>query len=142
MAQRKGKKAKYVTYAQKGLLEDDIWKKILKDYPTELLCSLRKNLKSVPGLTEKFNRKTRYFGYCTGNDKDRLYIYVQKKRLQIDLCIDKENEKKIKDDHFEVVFVNNFQGRNNWITGWRVPHNAENKEIVMKWLLKAFDKNL
>jgi len=142
MKVQRGKKPKYLIRAEIGLLNDHIWQQTLHNYPTSLVCLIRqKLLKEVPGMTESFNTKSRYFGYWTGNDKDRLYIYVQKNNLRIDLCINREYEKNIKKNSFGVIFVNNFQSQNNWITGWRVPHNTENKEAIMKWLLKAFDRN-
>jgi hypothetical protein len=136
----KGKKANNLVYAKQGLLEESNWKHALKNRPAELVCRIRKELSSkVRGLNEKFNRNSRYFGYWMGDDKDRLYIYVQKKYLRIDLCIDRQYEKNVRKDGFEVVFVNNFQGRNNWLTGWRIPHTTQNIKTVLKWLCKAFE---
>lgn len=75
MKQKRGKKAKYITYAQWGLLEDNDWKQTLRNYPTELICSIRKKLKEAfPDLTEKFNCNSHYFGYWRGNDPDKLYL--------------------------------------------------------------------
>jgi len=142
MKRQRGKKSKYLKRSESGLLEDSIWQLSLQNYPKSLISLIRKELiNRVPGITESFNTNSRYFGYWTGEDKDRLYIYIQKKHLRIDLCIDKRHEKEIVKDGFEVVFTNNFQGRDDWITGWRVPHDTESKEAVMKWLCKAFGKN-
>jgi hypothetical protein len=103
------------------------------------LCRTRRELaKHVPGLNEKFNRRCRYFGYWSKDGEDRLYIFVQKKRLSILLRINRDFEKAINKSGFEVHFVNNFQGRAGWLTGFRVPHDAKNINTVMKWLLKAF----
>lgn len=122
-----------------GLLPDTYWRDDLRAYPTELLYRIRQSLlKSVPELAEKFSASGHYFGYCKGHDKDRVYLYMQKKCLRIDLCISRENEKAIKEAGFEINFVNNFQGRIGWLTGWQVPHNTENIETVMKWLCTAF----
>ena len=136
---RRGKKAKYVVYAEKGLLEDSKWRSSLKSYPTKLLCRTRRELvKRVPGLNEKFNRRCRYFGYWSRDGEDRLYIFVQKKRLNILLRINRYFEKAINKNGFEVHFINNFQGRAGWLTGFRVSYDAKNTNTVMKWLLKAF----
>jgi len=133
-------KAKYLVYAKIGLVDDRIWEGPLENYPTDLVCSIRKQLmKNIPGLTEKFNTNSRYFGYSTGTDKDRAYIYVQKKGLRIDLHISRDFEANLKEEGFEVHFVNNFQGRAGWLTGWRVPYTTS-IERVMKWLLKAFNE--
>jgi len=143
MKEKRGKKAKYLVCAVKGLLKDSVWKKTLKNYPTGLVCSIREQLlKNVPGLTEKFNTNSRYFGYWTGADKDRAYIYVQKKDLRIDLDICTKREADLQKAGFEVRYIHNFQGRNRWLTGWRVPHTTTNIRAVVKWLLKAFEEDM
>lgn len=126
MKENRGKQAKYLVCAEKGLLKDSVWKRTLKDYPTDLVCSIREQLlKKVPGLTEKFNTNSRYFGYWTGADKDRVYIYLQRKELRIDLCVGRRFEAELRRAGFEVRYVNNFQGRAGWLTGWRVPHRSK-----------------
>jgi hypothetical protein len=143
MKESRGKKAKYLVRAEKGVLKDSVWKRTVKGYPTELLCSIREQLhKKVPGLTEKFNTNSRYFGYWTGADKDRAYIYVQKKGLRIDLCISSKSETDLRKAGFEVRYVKNFQGRARWLTGWCVPPTTTNIRTVMKWLLKAFREDM
>lgn len=141
MKKSRGKKPKYIVFSDNGLLKEECLK-TLKDYTTSLLCSIRKELSNkIRGLNEKFNYRSRYFGYWRGDDKDRLYIYVQKKYLRIDLCIDREKyEKDVIQDGFKVHFINNFQGRNNWLTGWLVPHDTAKLDVVIKWIFQAFDK--
>jgi len=137
--ENRGKKGKYLVYAEKGLLKNSVWKGPLDNYQTKLMRLIREQLKEkVSGLTEKFNTNSRYFGYWTGTEKDRAYIYVQKKNLRIDLLINRDSEAKMKKEDFEVCFTNNFQGRAGWLTGWRVPHTTS-IERVMKRLLKAFN---
>jgi hypothetical protein len=137
---RRGKKAKYLVYAERGLLEDNKWRRSLKNCPTELLCRVRRELaRRVPGLNEKFNRRCCYFGYWSRDGEDRLYLFVQKKRLSILLRISRDFEKAIHKNGFEVHFINNFQGRAGWLTGFRVLHDTKNVNTVMKWLLKAFE---
>jgi hypothetical protein len=142
MKGKRGKKGKYLVLAKKGLVEDSVWKRTLKNYPTDLVRSIRVQLlKEVPGLTEKFNTNARYFGYSTGTDKDRAYIYVQKKCLLINLNISRDSEAGLREANFEVRFIDNFQGKTGWLTGWRVPHTTSNIETVMTWLLKAFNED-
>ena len=141
MKGKRGKKGKYLVRAEKGLVKDSEWKPALKNYPTDLVCSIREQLlEKVPGLTEKFNRSSRYFGYWTGTDEDRAYIYVQKKDLRIDVHISQDLAADLQKAGFEVRFTNNFQGRARWLTGWRVPHSTKNIKTVMTWLLKAFNE--
>ena len=142
MKGERGKKGKHLVFAEKSLVQDKEWKQALNKYPTDLLCSIREQLLNrVPGLTEKFNTNSRYFGYWTGTDKDRAYIYIQKKYLRIDLNISQELVADLQKAGFEVRITNNFQGRARWLTGWRVPHTTKNIETVMTWLLKAFNED-
>jgi len=124
-----------------GLLADKIWKAQLRNYPTELLSLIRKSLlEKVPNLGEKFNQAGLYFGYRVGNRKDQAYIYVQKKNLIIDLCINRNFRKELKQAGFEVKYRDNFQGRADWLTGWRIPQSTLNLKPVLKWLGKALEK--
>ena len=139
-SKRYGKKAKYVIYAENGLVTDKKWQAKLRGYPISLVCLIRAALvERVLGITEKFNSNSRYFGYRIGTDEDRAYIYVQKKRLVIDLCISRNFTKRIRRLGFEVKFRNNFQGRAGWLTGWQVPKSTLNLEPVVKYLCKAFE---
>lgn len=141
MKGQRGKAGEYVTIAKKGLLNRSVWRRSLEDYPTSLICQIREELsKRVPNLREKFNSNSRYFGFCKGEDEDRAYIYVQKKNLSIHLCISRDYAKELRKAGFEIRYVNNFQGRAGWLTGWRVPHSAKNLRTVMKWLCMAFER--
>ena len=138
---KKNRRSTNILSANVGLLKDVEWKKFLQDRNTTLLCSIRKSLASkISGLTEKFNKQSRYFGYWIGTDKDRVYIYVQKKGLRIDLFIKKNNSKEIR-KRFKVKFVNNFQGKAGWLTGWYVPYSTKNINFVVQYLSKAFKRN-
>jgi hypothetical protein len=139
MKGQRGKKAKYVKYAEKGLIKDGVWKKILQSYPSTLIKAIRQRLiAEIPNLNEKFNTKSRYFGYYTKDNEDRLYIYVRKEKLRIDLCISRDFEAAIRNDGFIIKYLNNYQGRNGWLTGWHVPQSTTDVKTVLKWLCKAF----
>lgn len=139
MKQKRGKKAKYIIYATAGFLENVDWEQTLEDYPTELVCSIRKKLKeTVPDLTEKFNYNYPYFGYRQGNGPDKLYLYIQKKSIKIDIQISKEYKKEIEMEGFEIREANNFQAREGWITGWYIPQSTKDITVIMKWLTKPF----
>jgi hypothetical protein len=141
-SKQKGKASKYVIYSERGLLKDDQWKSYLKNRPIQLVTKIRSHLKKqIPGLADKFNYKSRYFGLRVKDDKDKIYIYVQKKGLRIDLCIGRENEEKLKRAGFNVKYVNNYQGRSGWLTGWRVPHDTKKFNNVLKWITKAFEES-
>jgi len=141
MKKARGKKAKYVILAEKGLLEEPAWRVKLQSFPLGLICLIRKELlKSVPGVTEKFNGNSRYFGYR--DDKDRIYIYIQKKQLVIDLCISPDFASTLINHGFKVKPRDNFQGQNGWLTGWQVPHTRTDINFIVKSLNKAFERNL
>jgi hypothetical protein len=133
-------KTKNVILSEKGLVDDSVWKSEMKDCPTTLVRLIRERLvKEIPAIKEKVNTYgPYYFGYWKGLDKDKAYIYVQKKCLRIDLCISREHEKDLQNQGYIVKYHNNYQGRAGWLTGWKVPHNTENIDTVMKWLCMAF----
>ena len=138
--------------AKIGLLEDRYWRDSLKDFPIDLLCAIRKELEqSIPLLTEKFNPSNIcYFGYKkklnsslvnileSDYNKDKAYIYIQKKHLRIDLDIDRTFEQELIKAGYEVKHLDNFQGTADWLTGWHVPHSTKDVKQVMKWLGMAF----
>ncbi len=142
---KKRRRSENIVSAEEGLLKNEVVINILKKYlkapEIEYVCSLRKSLdnKKIAGLTEAFNKKSRYFSYWKGKDKDRVYIYVQKKCLRIDLCIKNKdkNEREILNEGFKVKFVNNFQGKAGWLTGWYVPYSTKNINVVVKYLSNA-----
>jgi len=140
MKGQRGKKGTYVIRAKRGMLSDTTWRRTLKDYPTSLICLIRERLlKKIPGLTEKFNTHSRYFGYWKGEEKDKAYIFVQKKTLCIHLCISRDYEEEIHRAGFKIRYSHNFQGRVGWLTGWYVPHSTKNINVVVKYLSKAFE---
>ena len=134
------KKGKYVTIANTGLLSEEYWKPSLKGYPLSLTLEIRKQLRSnIKGIAEKYNRNSRYFGYRQKEGPDAVYIYIQKKGLRIDLRIDREFEDELKRAGFKVKYINNFQGRAGWLTGWKVPHDTKKLKFIMRMLYKAFE---
>ena len=143
MKGQRGKKGTYVIRAKIGLLSNLAWRRTLKDYPTSLICLIRERLlKKIPELSEKFNSNSRYFGYWIGDDKDRVYIYVQKEQLVIDLCISSDFATALKKQGFKVKPRDNFQGQAGWLTGWQVPHSTTKIGFVVTQLCKAFKSNL
>jgi hypothetical protein len=145
MKGHRGKKSINVICAKKGLLGEKVWKPILKRYPTSLVCLIRERLlKKIPDITEKFNRNSRYFGYWVGDDKDRVYIYVQKKQLVIDLYISTDSDftTVIKERGFKIKPRSNFQGHAGWLTGWQVPQSTTDIDQIADWLCKAFKGDL
>ena len=138
-----GKRAIHVIRAKKGLLAKTHWQRTLQAYPTSLITLVREKLqKKIPGITEKFNSNSRYFGYWNGDDKDRIYIYVQKKNIVIDLNIELSCVSELEKEDFVIKPRDNFQGQAGWLTGWQVPHSTTKIDFVVTQLCKAFEENL
>lgn len=139
----RGKQSEQPIRAKNGLLDDSVWRSKLRGYPSSLLCLIRQRLqKEIPGITESFNTNSLYFGYRVGTQKERAYIYIQKEKLRIDLCISRDFELDIRKKGFEIHYSNNFQGRAGWLTGWQIPHLTKDTDAVVTWLCKAFEENL
>ncbi len=151
------RKGNTIYQAKVGLLKDKYWRYLLKDYPIDLLCVIRKALEeSIPLLVEKANTRTHglvYFAYkvrnrdAARNDfSKRSYgtgkakIFIRKKNLCIDLDIDRKFEQELREAGYAVKYSNNFQGRGGWLTGWHVPHSTKDVQKVMKWILMAFKR--
>jgi hypothetical protein len=111
---------------------DDLVRDVLRGYALEVLMELRKRLKAVfPDLREKYNRAGRYFGYATGFNRDALYVYVQKRRLVLDLRVPPEHANALAEQGFEVRPRNNFQGKAGWLTGLRVPGGTKRLDVIL-----------
>ncbi len=145
MKKARGKKGKYLIYPdnRNGLVEDYKWKGYLDKYPDGLIRQIRLKLaERLPGLSEKFNHNSKYFGYRVKDEKDRVYIYVQKKNLVIDLHIKPSYVNELEKEGFIIKPRDNFQGQNGWLTGWKVPQSTTDVDPVVNWLCKAFESNL
>ncbi len=114
-----------------------IWRPFFSSYPSNLinvLNLLRQDLAELtPNLREKFNIKSRYFGYGLHGSSDRVYIYVQRKKLVVDIDISIYQIKKL--GEFTISLRNNYQRRAGWATGWGIPYSKleqprKRKEIV------------
>lgn len=145
MKKTRGKKGMYLIYPDngKGLVENNKWERYLKKYPDGLIRQIRLKLaERFPDLNEKFNYKSKYFGYRLKDEKDKLYIFTQKKNLCVLLCMSRDYEGEIRRAGFEIRYWHNFQGRHGWLTGWYVPHSTKKVGTVVKWLFRAFEGNL
>jgi hypothetical protein len=106
--------------------------KVLRKYldPSQIadVEGLRKRLlEKMPDLQEKFNKKSKYLGYRRKDESDCLYLYLQRKRIVVDLRIDPQLL-----NGFEVKHRENYQGKSGWLTGWRIPY----MDFVVSTMLK------
>jgi len=84
------------------------------------------------------NPNSRYLGYATGQ-ADGAYIYVQRKRLRIDLKIPADRAEEITEAGFEVKHSDNFQAKQGWLTGLQVPHDSKRLDEVVDLLVEALE---
>lgn len=122
----------------KGLVALESLQRTLRDYPTELLLSLRQQLaKACPDLKEKLNTKSRYLGYGLVGCSYNVYVYVQKKNLLIDIRLSPDHADAFRKLGFEVRPRDNYQAKAGWLTGVFVPHDTERRAEVAALILKA-----
>jgi hypothetical protein len=114
----------------------------LDSYPHELLGTIRAALASkCHGVVEKPNHKSRYLSYKKSNANKAAYIYFQRNCLVIDLNLSVDRLEEVEALGLEVKPKNNFQAKNGWLTGLRVPYDTDKQNEVVSLLLEALTKN-
>ena len=94
-------------------------------YPLATVLELRAKLKQAcPELREKLNSNSRYLAYAVGSGSDRLYVYIMRHGLVLDLRIPKDKAEQVRAKGFAVRERDNYQGRAGWLTGVRVAHDT------------------
>lgn len=122
----------HIIKSDSGLIPHWVWSPFFSGYPTDLIQLLREDLgKRIPNIREKVNVKLRYFGYSLAKSADKLFIYIQHKKIVIDIDIDQTGTSP----GFTYTFRNNFQRRSGWLTGWLIPYDKlqddrQRQEIV------------
>ena len=75
-----------------------------------------------------------------------LYVCHYNKWLEhkmvCDICVKTSHVRDIRREGFKVKLRGNWQGQVDWLTGWQVPHDTKKINVIIKWLLKAFEGNL
>jgi hypothetical protein len=132
----------HVFKARHGLLPEKVWDGLLSDYDTRFVRWLREELAiRVDGLTEKFNdaRGRHYFGYSSAGLPDWLYIWVQKRKLVVDVKLSGERVGQLRSLGFTVSLRRNWQGRAGWLTGWDIPYDLgwEKRQAILEIMLEA-----
>lgn len=127
-----------VVIADAGLLpKETIWD-AMSGYPLELVMELRDRLSvKCVGLREKLNRNSRYLGYSRVGRRDTLYVYVQKKRLVLDVLVSDARAEEFGRKGFEVRTRDNFQAKRGWLTGLIVPHDTDKLDDVIELAVEA-----
>jgi len=124
--------------AEAGLLPKEMIWDAMSGYTLELVMKFRDRLSAkCIGLKEKLNRNNRCLGYATVGRSDAFYIYVQKKRLLIDVRVSNDRSEELGRKGFEVKHRNNYQGRAGWLTGLLVPHDTANLDVIVELAVEA-----
>jgi hypothetical protein len=119
-----------------GLVDVDQIRRTFKSYPLELALRLRDSLISAfPKLQEKL--KPRYLGYANGDRSDAVYIYLQKKRMVLDIRVSSEEAENLRQQGIEIESRNNWQGRAGWLTGVFVPYDTDKLDIIIELVSSA-----
>jgi len=114
------------------LVDVDTIRQKLSGYPLTLIVQLRDRLISAfPDLREKLNPKSRYLGYANDGQSDAVYVYIQKKRLILDVRVSNQEAENLRIQGFRVVSRNNYQARNGWLTGVVIPHDTDKLNVVV-----------
>lgn len=121
------------------LLPDVVWRPYLVG-DIDLLTWIRHELqKRVPGIIEKFNRGSLYFGYKTGKS-DKLNIFIKYDYLDIWAKINREEAtSELKRLGFTISPEKCWQFRAGWLTGWRIPLDFDIRkgEYIIPYMVKA-----
>jgi len=126
--------------AESGLLAEAVLQEGLSGYPLDTVLELRRLLAAkCSGIREKFNPKSRYLGYANGPGSYALYVYVQKKKLVVDVRVSAELQEDLEQSGFQVRPRDNYQAKAGWLTGLIVPHDCKELGVVVDLALAALE---
>ncbi|MFH1732552.1 MAG: hypothetical protein ABIF82_13005 [Planctomycetota bacterium] len=132
------KRGSTIISAEAGLLAEAVLEDGLRGYPLDTVFELRRLLAAkCAGICEKFNSNSRYLGYANSSDSDALYVYVQKKKLVIDIRVSVDVQEELEGRGFEVRPRDNYQAKAGWLTGLIVPHGLEELDTVVDLAMEA-----
>ena len=128
---------------EEGILFEKIFlDKIFKNKDISCINKLReKMILRFPNLREKINKSSQYFGFTTGNISDSLYIYLQKKRMVIDINIPYTQKEKLLTKNFTIIKRENYQYKMGWITGIRIDYDCTQMEDLFEFIVLALSRN-
>lgn len=124
------------------LLKNTELKSIFRNRPLSFVNKLRNELiNKFPNLCEKVNTNSYYFGFSVGDNKDAIYIYLQKKKMVIDVDVSRNQEPELIKKGFDIQYRNNFQGQAGWLTGLNLQYNSINYETIRDIAIEALSNN-
>ena len=94
---------------------------------------------SFPNLREKINTSSKYFGFGINDSKDRFYIYLQARRMVLDIDIPYTRKEELIQSGMLIVERNNFQARSGWITGIRMNYDCSDFNAIKSLVIEALE---
>ena len=128
---------------EEGVLFEKLFlDKVFEDKEMSCINMLREKLIiRFPDLREKVNKSSQYFGFATGNSSDSLYLYLQKKRMVMDINIPRSMEEKLLTKNFTIIERRNYQYKMGWITGVRIDYDCRQIEDIFEIAIQALSTN-
>ena len=120
--------------------------KLLNTFTIEQLkciSNIRKNLfQKIPFLREKINKNSKYFGFKVDNNKDSIYIYLQNKKMIMDIDISKEYKNWFIKRGFTIKERDNYQQKAGWITGIIFNYDCTKSDEIEEVMMAVLSNNL
>ena len=120
------------------LFEESFLLEIFDENQLQCINKLRYYLiESFPNLREKVNKNSKYFGFGVDENHDVFYIYLQKKKMILDINIPNLSIDDLIESGLTVVERNNYQARSGWTTGIHIDYNCNTFDTIKKLATKA-----
>ena len=128
-----------VIKTESGIIFDSVlFVEIFHRYNIDCISKLRRELlEEVPSLYEKINKKSKYLGYGKGNESNIFYIYLQNKKMVLDIKLRYEMKQELLNRGFKIHEKNNYQSRSGWVTGIHIDYDCSNFMAVLRILIEA-----
>jgi hypothetical protein len=127
-----------------GFMFNDV--KLLNTFTIEQLkciSNIRKNLfQKIPSLREKINKNSKYFGFKVDKNKDSIYIYLQNKKMIMDIDISKEYKNWFIKRGFTIKERDNYQQKAGWITGIIFNYDCNKSDEIEEVMMAVLSNDL
>ena len=126
-----------------GILFEKIFlNKVFNNKEISCINKLREKLIiRFPNLREKINKSSQYFGFSTSDNSDSFYIYLQKKKMIMDINIPYAQKEKLLIKKFTIIERQNYQFKMGWITGIHIDYDCNQIEDVFELAVLALSTN-
>ncbi len=99
----------------------------------QLVCinKLRNELLNIfPNLREKLNKSSKYFGFGIDKSSDVFYIYLQKKKMILDINLPYTMKNQLIEAGLTISERKNFQAQSGWITGVHIDYTCSQFDTI------------